>query len=814
MKSLLTGVFLLCTFVLFAQNANWVEAEALVRGNCGMCKSNIENAVKTNNSQGNWNMETKVLTVQFDPNKTNLSRLLKRVADAGYDNEMFLADDRDYRNLAACCLYDRESSWVEYLENPIVGHEPATSTQITTETLTDPAVITHAPDTAHASPTPEIEDDVEEDDMSDIIGLQTVVSVGHQATTTMDRNSAAFTFNIKEGELLKAACCNLSESFETNATVDVSFSNAVTGTKQIKMLGLDQKYTLITKELLPDVRGLATAYGMNFIPGRWIQGIQLTKGGSTVTNGYEAITGQINTEYQKFRGEPYTAINIFGDINTRFEGNVAHTDAINDQWSQSFLLHGNATVEKMDHNHDHFLDQPIGKQLNLAYLLNYENFEKNGLATHFGAQFLIDNRQAGSMHFNSHHNPLTSEHYGVNIDITRFVAWNKTGYIFKDKPYQSIGFTNQYIYHDQKSFFGRRSYDGKQNSFNSNLIFESILGSTMHQYKAGLSFLYDQFDEMYNFENIVRTETAPGAFAEYTYNGDRFTAVAGVRYDLHNLAGSQFTPRLNLKYDLAPKTILRASAGRGFRTANIFAESQAYMASNRVIHWPSNTDLYGLSPEIAWNYGISLQQDFLLWRRPGTLAVDFFRTDFTNQIIPDLDRSPQAIHFYNIDHSFANSFQAQLDLNPMARLDVRMAYKYYQTEVGFADGAREMPFTPSHRAFLNLGYATRKTAADQQWTFDTTIQWVGSQRIPDTSSNPVAFQLPDRSPDFFLVNAQVAYHPSRVLRWYAGVENLLSYRQDNPILDVQNPFGNYFDGGMVYAPIMPANFYFGLDIVF
>ncbi|MGI9526028.1 MAG: TonB-dependent receptor plug domain-containing protein, partial [Weeksellaceae bacterium] len=648
------------------------------------------------------------------------------------------------------------------------------------------------------------------------ITLSKVQMQGNKAQTALDAKSAGLTFNIDKTELLKAACCNLSESFETNATVDVNYANAVTGTKQIKMLGIDQKYTLISKELLPDIRGLASPYGMNFIPGRWISGIQLTKGGSTVTNGYESISGHINTELVKFHEEPTASINIFADLQTRVEGNVVWADALNEKWNNSVLLHANSTIDRLDENNDGFMDQPVGKQLNATYLLNYNDLENSGIGTHFGVNILSDRRVAGSMAFDKNLDRLGNNHYGVGIDIDRFQIWNKTGYIFDGKPYQSIGWMNQYTNHKQDSYFGTTPYIGTEHTFYSNLIFESILGSTMHKYKAGLSFLYDKFDETYLADNYKREETVPGAFAEYTYTGNKLTAVLGARVDFHNLAGTQFTPRVNLKYDIADKTTLRASAGRGFRTANVFAESQGYLASNRKVEIiSSGGDIYGLDPEIAWNYGVSLNQEFRFLRNKSNITIDYFRTQFENQIIPDLDASPHKILFYNMDgDSYANAFQIQWDLEPIKRVKLRLAYKNYQTQASYLSGEKEIPFTAEHRGFANLAYATFTNGQGQNWTFDTTLQWIGEQRIPETSSNPLAYQLPEYADAYFVLNAQMARQFSKTLRMYVGAENLLSYEQDNPILQVDEPFGNYFDGGMVWAPIMPANFYIGIDVNF
>lgn len=763
------------------------ENQFFVRGNCVSCKTRIEKAAKTAGADSaNWDPETQTVTLNFNPAKTSADAILKMIADVGHDNEKYTASDSVYKNLPDCCLYDRTLPLGVKSDLVHIEESPAPKKDFT----------------QHAD---HVDKSIEE---------VKLIKMGE--ATALSKKETGLTFNISSKELLKAACCNLSESFETNATVDVAFSNAVTGTKQLKMLGLDQKYTSLTKELLPSIRGLASPYGMNLIPGRWIGGIQLTKGGSTVTNGYESITGQINTELLKMQDKPETAINFFGDINGRFESNITSISKISDKWNQSVLLHGNATLAKMDTNDDGFLDQPTGNQINAAYLLNYNYLEHSGMGTHFGISFVKDERFGGQKDFDKNTDRSQQSFYGVGIDITKFDIWNKTGYVFKGKPYQSIGWMNQFTYHQQDSFFGQRNYLGNQKTFYSNLIFESIFGNTNHKYKTGASFLYDDFDENYLTQNFKRTETVPGLFFEYTLTGLKYTLVAGARTDFHNLAGTQFTPRLNFKYDISPKTILRLSAGKGFRTANIFAENQQYFASNRQIEILGNGgEIYDLKPEIAWNYGASLQQEFKLFNRKATLVADFFRTDFQDQVLADLDISPNKIVFYNLDgNSYANSFQTQLDFVPAKNLELRLAYKYYDVQADFSGGKREIPFMAKNRGFFNASYTTDKNDKGAFWSFDTTLQLVGKQKLPNLNANPAEFRLPEYSDSFATLNAQISRNFNQNIRVYLGGENLTSYTQNQPIIDAKNPFGNYFDGGMVYAPIMPANFYLGVDFSF
>jgi outer membrane receptor protein involved in Fe transport/copper chaperone CopZ len=771
------------------------ENEFFVKGNCESCKARIEKAAKSAGANSaEWSAEKQTVTLNFDSSKTSADQILKKIAEVGHDNEKYKTTDDVYKQLPGCCLYDRD---IEFGEKNEKVHSNETEKEFA-EKQTKAEASSHS---SHATGEKNIEG---------------VTITASKAATSISKKEAGLVFNIDSKELLKAACCNLSESFETNATVDVSFSNAVTGTKQLKMLGLDQKYTSLTKELLPEIRGLASAYGLNFIPGRWIESIQLTKGGSTVTNGYESITGQINTELIKNSKTPETSLNLFADFNGRAEANVTHVAAINDKWSQTFLLHGNGTFGDTDMNDDNFLDRPKGTQINAAYLLNYNDLERSGFGSHFGINFIKDERTAGQIGFDKKLPQSEQSLYGVGIDISRFQVWNKTGYVFKGKPYQSLGWMNQYVYHQQDSFFGLRNYSGQQHTYYSNLIFESILGNTNHKYKAGASFLYDGYEENYLVDNFKRNEIVPGIFAEYTLTGLKYTLVAGARADFHNLAGTQFTPRLNFKYDFTPQTIFRISAGRGFRTANVFAESQQYFASNRNIQILQNGgDIYGLRPEIAWNYGVSLQQEFKIFGKKSTIVADFFRTDFQDQVLVDLDRSPQQLTFYNLDgKSFANSFQTQWDFTPFKNFDVRLAYKYYDVQADYLDGRREVPFMAKHRGFVNLAYATNKNKNEGFWSFDTTLNWVGKQRLPNTSTNPAEFQLPLYSESYAVLNAQISRNFNKKLRAYLGGENLTSYHQKNAIMDFRNPFGNYFDGGMVYAPIMKANFYVGFDVTF
>lgn len=782
---------LVCLFLVGvqAQEKPFITKEIKVRGNCGQCKTRIEKAIQQDGvSYGTWDVQSKVLTLHFNPQKTSVEQVMKKVADAGHDNEYFKAKDSSYDGITACCKYDREIPW---------------------EKIAEATTMHHGMNMHHGEHPKEMVFPYEKNDPNQEIALQSVTANANTATTKINKNAAGLTFDISKKELMKAACCNLSESFETNATVDVAYPDAVTGAKQIKMLGLDQKYTLLSSELIPDLRGLSGAYGLNFIPGRWIQGIQLTKGGSSVVHGYESITGQINTEWYKGI-KKQNNLNFYANSMGRVEGNVVHSAPLNDKWGQAVLLHASAVINAQDHNDDTFMDVPLGKQLNMAYLIHYDDLANSGWGNNLGINLVSLNNSGGQM-AGAVPNP-----YEANTDITNFKIWDKLGFVFPKNPYKSIGFMQKFNYYEQKSAWGLNDYNGVEKSYYANLIYESPLSrSREHTYKMGASFLYDAFNENYQNTNFERTETAPGIFAEYSYNAAPWTLVAGARVDFHNLAGTQFSPRLNVKYQPLRNTTFRASAGRGFRTANIFAENLKYLVSNRKVNiLDKSGDVYGLSPEEAWNYGVSLQQNFKIFNQKNTILLDFFTTDFQNQIIPDLDESTHQINFYNIKKSRANTWQVQWDSNLAKGLDLRVAYKYYDTNADYKSGEKSLIFTPKERAFANISYERKIREGKDRWSADATLQWIGKQRLPDSGMNPEAYRWKSESPSYFLLNAQVAYDFGKKARLYLGGENLLNYTQNQPIIAQDAPFGDFFDAGMIYAPITKANFYFGLDFNF
>jgi outer membrane receptor for ferrienterochelin and colicin len=642
--------------------------------------------------------------------------------------------------------------------------------------------------------------------------LKTVTVEGKRKGLKKSLSGTANTTLVTSKELLKAACCNLAESFETNPSIDVNFSDALTGTKQIKMLGLTSPYIMITEENIPSVRGASQAYGLSFTPGTWVESIQITKGAGSVVNGYESISGQINTELIKPCDDIPFFLNFYGSTDSRYELNTHFNKKISDKWATSLFVHGNTRVGKNDMNDDMFLDNPLGKQINIANRWHYSNPE-TGWVSFMNLRYMNDEKQTGELHFDPDRDKLTTNHWGSEINTERLDFTSKIGYVFKDMPYQSIGFQNAFTSHNQQSYFGLNQYDIKQQSFYSNLIFNSIINNTMHKFATGLNFTYDKYAEFVNLADVSRIDNSVGGFFEYTYDDtDKFSYILGGRLDYHNRLGVFFTPRLHVKYNPSEKSVIRFSAGRGKRAANIYAENQNLFASSRVFSFlDTNGKIYGLNPEIAWNYGVSFTQNFLLFGKSADVGFDFYRTDFQNQAVVDVMNSPQQVLFYDLKgKSFANSFQLDFNLEIIKHLNLRTAYKYYDISTDYLSGSFQRPLQAKHRFFGNIEYETHIVEKGKQWKFDYTFNWLGKQQLPYTASNPEQDRFPEFSPSFAVMNAQITRTFSSTFEMYIGGENIGNYRQEKAILGADNPFGSNFDTSIIYAPIFGQMYYAGL----
>jgi outer membrane receptor for ferrienterochelin and colicins len=639
-------------------------------------------------------------------------------------------------------------------------------------------------------------------EMDQARSLQEVSVVYRERSTKLNTLEPINVQTMTEKELFKAACCNLSESFETNPSVDVSFTDAVTGSKQIEMLGLSGIYTQLTIENMPMIRGLATIEGLTYIPGTWMNSIQVTKGSGSVINGFESIAGQINVEMKKPEDSERLFANVYLNESGRTELNLNVTQKVGETWSNTLLLHAATRPFELDKNNDTFLDNPVGS--NLMALNRWQFHSHKGWEGQYGIKTIFMDNRAGQSEKFLENQQLP---YKVEMNTERLEIWGKTGYVFPANPYNSIGFQAMGVIHNQKMGFGVSDYSGKENTFYGNLIFQSMIGNTNHKYKLGMSYLLDRFRENLNMDSFNRTEHIPGVFLEYSFNHlEKFNLVAGIRSDHHNLHGLFVTPRLHTRFGITETTTLRASVGKGFRSANILTENMGMLISSKNLEMIPGTGngAFGFDPEIAWNMGINLTQEFQLDYREGSISLDFYRTDFNKQVIIDREAGPERILIYNLDgKSFSNSFQAELNYELLKMLDMRIAYRKYDVKSTYGGRLLERPLVAKDRAFINLAYEGLRN-----WNFDYTVQWLGTKRLPDTSGYPEEYQLAAYSPDFSLMNAQVT-RKLKNLEIYLGVENILDYTQKDPILSADDPFGPNFDSSIIWGPIFGRMTYLG-----
>ena len=617
--------------------------------------------------------------------------------------------------------------------------------------------------------------------------------------------------NVNKAELLKAACCNLAESFETNPSIDVNFSDALTGTKQIKMLGLTSPYIQIVQENIPNIRGAAQTYGLTFTPGTWVESIQITKGAGSVINGYESITGQINTELVKPSTDNRVFVNAYGSLNGRLELNTHFNTKVSNKWDTGLYLHGNMRDKKIDDNNDNFLDAPLSKQVNIMNRWQYTDMEK-GWVSFINLRYLTDDKTTGEIDFDPNIHKNTTSFWGSEIATERFETSLKLGYVFPDLPYKSFGFQMAYSHHNQDSYFGLKEYNINHKSVYANLIYNSIISDTRNKFVTGISTSFDNYDELVLTTDYNRNEKSVGAFFEYNYdNLDNLSLSAGIRIDHHNLLETFITPRLHVKYTPWDTGTLRFSAGRGKKSAAIFAENQWLFGTNRNINIINNNGVfYGLNPEIAWNYGTSFNQKFNLFNRNGDFTFDFYKTDFSEQIIVDVE-NPSEVSFYNVSSkSKANSFQFEVNYSPFIRFSIKTAYKYQDINNGYISGAKQQPLQPKNRFFTNLAFETHQTEKGANWKFDYTYNWQSEQRIPDTSIYTPNYQLPAFADAHISMNAQITKVFSPRFEWYIGGENLTNDKQKIPILGADNPFGTNFDSSIVYSSVLGSMYYTGI----
>lgn len=675
------------------------------------------------------------------------------------------------------------------------------------------------------------------------VELEGVVVEGNLSGNFVKRDGIVKGEMISFAGLCKMACCNLAESFENSASVTVGYSDAISGARQIKMLGLAGTYTQILDENRPIMRGLSAPYGLSYTPGMWLNSIQVSKGVASVTAGHEAITGQINLEHRKPTDSERLFVNLYLDDELRPEANVSTAFPVSrdKKLSSVVLLHGSGDtdVRKMDHNHDGFRDLPRSAQFNVANKWLYA--ADNGTQVRWGWKFVQESRLGGMLDYRNTDamREAMFRDWDWQTEDTRMPLYgshirnrNANGY-FKvgmpvgpsvydeaeqDEMRSNLAFVADFDHFDEEAYFGLNDYNGNQNSLALNLMYNHYFtyrSSLNVGVQAHLDYYRETLgndtpwlgsDRAYDFG---RDEEEVGAYAEYTYAvRDKFSVVAGLRGDYNAFYDRFFlTPRGHVKWNVTPSTTLRASAGLGYRSTNVITDNIGMLATGRELVIPALGDLDRL--EKALTLGGSLTQTFGLVN-PGdaTLSFDYFRTQFCNSVVVDQEYDAQTIRVYDSDgRSFTDTYQIDFSWTPVERLDIFATFRYTDSRMTIdrPDGTTarvERPLVSEYKTLLNIQYATKF----RRWVFDATAQLNGPARIPTQTGDLADSRYSPRYPMFY---AQVSRKVGK-FDIYVGCENIADYRQEDPILNAANPYDYKFNSMNVWGPLMGRKFYAGL----
>ena len=606
---------------------------------------------------------------------------------------------------------------------------------------------------------------------------------------------------ISSKELLRAACCNLGESFTTNPSVDVNYADAATGAQQIKLLGLSGTYVQMLTENIPNYRGVAVPFALSYIPGPWMQSIQVSKGASSVKNGYESITGQINVEFKKPQATPFADANLYYNTKGKLEANLGANLKLSDKWSTALLGHYEILNKAHDDNGDGFVDMPKIKQGALqsrwAWLGDNYIFQAS-------VKGLKEHRESGQI---GHHSANTTHPYLIDITNEHYETFAQNAYFLNEEHATNIALILSGSIHHENATYGTKFYKADQRNGYASLLFETDFNEH-HNLSTGLSLNHDYLSEecrVKSEEFATAIENVLGAYAQYTYKmGEKLIVMGGLRWDYSNIYGSFVTPRMHLKYSPNDIVTLRGSIGKGYRTSHVLAENNYLLGSGRQIIIDADLD-----QEEAWNYGISAALSIPIGDKKLELNAEYYYTNFLHQVVTDLDSNPHAVHFTNLDgKSYSHTWQVEATYPLFNGFTMTATYRRTDVKCTYNGVLREKPLTNKYKGLLTASYAPGLG----KWQFDVTLQLNGGGRMPasyvDSKSKP---SWNERYKAYEQLSAQV----TRFFRhWsiYAGGENITGFKQKNPIIGADDPWGSNFDSTMIWGPIHGPVYYIGVRL--
>ena len=641
--------------------------------------------------------------------------------------------------------------------------------------------------------------------------LEATVLVARQRGNTLSKYTPNRVETITAAGLCKMACCNLAESFENSASVTVGYSDAITGARQIRLLGLSGIYTQMLDENRPVMRGLASPFGLGYVPGQWLESIQIAKGVTSVINGVESLTGQINMEHRKPTDEKPLFLNAVIMNDTKADFNVASSLQLGENWSTVLLGHISGNGMEMDQNRDGFMDDPRSLQLNFANRWLY--YSPDGTQVRFGIKALRDARQGGQL--SSIENPWQSD-----IVNTSFNAYTKVGVPLCEDNSRNIAAVLDYTYYNMDSSFGASSYLASQQSGFLNLLYQNEINEN-HRFTAGAGSTIDLISEdllkgTAALKDLRTLEANAGIFGEYTYkNGEVFSLIAGLRGEWYKDNGIQVSPRLTVKYSPVEDIVIRANAGRGLRYSNPLSDNIGVFSTGKEFVTPGSASWsYRHTLEDAWTGGGNITWYFPIADEKAWLSFDYFRSQFVNQAIVDYEYAPKTIAFYTLEDidakgkSWSDTYQLDFSCEPLERFNITLTGRYTDSRMMTAHGLVERPMTSRYKAVLNLQYSSNLS----KWIFDFTASLNGSARVYNfmeslTDAEGALLYPNGQTPAYPLLYLQITRR-FKGLDVYVGGENLTNYTQKNLIIG--DPSAENFDASCVWGPLMGTRIYAGL----
>ena len=577
------------------------------------------------------------------------------------------------------------------------------------------------------------------------------------------------------------------------------------------MLGLEGAYTQVLLDNMPIMSGLVTKYGVTSIPGTLVNKITISKGTNSVMQGYESISGIMNVLLKDYNTSDAFMLN--GYLNSALEKQInLNTTAKINNWKTLLSFQTVQESKRQDENGDGFLDAPLTTRYMFFNKWKYGNTDDDFTNVTVGLKYLDEKRIGGQKNFDYNKNLGSNTIYGQTVNIQNGDAYTRIsqeiGADLHLKLYAAGSFFNQ------ESYYGITKYDAKQRNFYTNATIE-IPVYLKSYVRLGTTYKYEKINEDIKFlqpENKTyagayeKLESIAGVFSEASldFKSLKSTVVAGLRLDYHNKYNIITTPRVMLRYQLSKQTTVRATAGTGFRTINLFSEYSNLLASGRNILVPQE-----LNPEKMINYGIDVLQYFDFGNVSGNLNLDFYRTEFSNKIMPDYVVNPLAVTFMNLSDAATNVFQIESSFSVFNNVDFKLAYKYIDQYYYHKGMKMEQPFNSKHRVVSSLHYSPK----DNNWNANVSLQWFGVQALPSTKDYPVELRRPSESDPYTIVNGQFTKN-FKHFEAYVGVENILNFTQANPIINPQDPFSPYFDTSYIWGPTSGRMFYFGFRLLF